>query len=389
MALDESLVLIANPGSVSRKYALYYKQKCLLNVHFEQIRNNIYYSTNIKKDVKVNVSHISFVTTKLVDIIKTELPDFSVNKVKVVCLRIVAPSSYFQQVHYITPDVVGRLESLFSVAPLHISATLSEYVLLKKIFSNTKFVGVSDSQALSNKPDYAMYYGIKSSDSEKFDIKRFGYHGLSLQSVINTLQSYDKMAQRIVICHLGGGASIAGVNKGKIIDSTMGFSPLEGILMASRSGSIDILAYEQLKKSLKFSKEQMFEYLNNQGGLLGVSQCSSDIRELLKVESSNQKAKLALNMYVYKIRQAIGAMASGMGGVDALIFTGTVGVRSAVIRRRIVSKLLYLGFEIANNKPDHTKPVALISPNRNPAKIYVVNSREEEEMLKQVNDLFK
>jgi acetate kinase len=389
MALDESLILVANPGSASRKYALYYKQKCLLNVHFEQIKNKIYYSTNIKKEVKVNVSHISFVTTKLVDIIKTELPDFSLNKVSVVCLRIVAPSSYFQQAHYITPDVISRLESLFSVAPLHIGATLSEYVLLKKLFNNTKFVGVSDSQALSNKPDYAMYYGIKYSDSDKFDIKRFGYHGLSLQSVINTLQSYDKLAQRVVICHLGGGASIAGVKKGKIIDSTMGFSPLEGILMASRSGSIDILAYEQLKKSLKLNKEQMFEYLNSQGGLFGVSQYSSDIRELLKVESSNQKAKLALDMYVYKIRQAIGAMASGMGGVDALIFTGTVGVRSAVTRRRIVAKLLYLGFEIANNKPDHTKPISLISPNRNPAKIYVVNSREEEEMLKQVNNLFK
>jgi acetate kinase len=169
------------------------------------------------------------------------------------------------------------------------------------------------------------------------------------------------LAERVIICHLGGGASVAAVHKGKIIDSSMGFSPLEGVLMATRSGTIDISAYEHIKSVGDFDTRKAFEYLNSKSGLLGVSGTSSDIRELLKTEAQDSQSKLALDMYVYKIQQAIGAMAAVMGGTDSLAFTGTVGERSSEIRRRITATLLYLGFALYDNEVDSSESVRLLS----------------------------
>lgn len=376
MALDK-IILVSNPGSASRKYALFKGSTCIAQYHFETQDKKIICNYNGTK-LPVNISHVAFAPTILMGILQSTLPDFDTKRIHAIALRIVAPSSFFQRDHRINKLVVKRLERLQSTAPLHISATLSEYEMLKKVFSKLPFFGISDSAFLAEKPDKAMYYGLPFSDADKLDIKRFGYHGLSLESVVTQLRRQKLLPERAIICHIGGGVSIAAVKKGTVIDSTMGFSPLEGVMMATRSGSIDLLAFDVLRHKNKLNSDRIYDYFNARSGLLGVSGYSSDIRELLSKESKDKRVKLALDMYVYKIQQAIGAMASVMNGADTVIFTGTVGERSAEIRKRIVTNLLYLGFSIDTYANQNTQQdtIALICKKHHPAKVLVVPSRE-------------
>lgn len=389
MAMD-SVILVANPGSASRKYALYASGQLLLKVHFEIIDKAVYVTTSHDAQPHaVDISHISFACTQLKEIIARVLPDFTLASVKGIGLRVVAPSTYFQADHRFDKPMVEKLKALEPTSPLHIQAVLSEHLILKREFPDAPIVGISDSAALANKPDKTMYYGIPFQDSQKLDIKRFGYHGLSFQSAIETLRTADKLAARTIICHLGGGASVAAVRHGRIIDSSMGFSPLEGLLMATRSGSLDVEAYEYLKTKLGMNAKQTYEYLNTRSGLLGVSEYSSDIRELLAAEDTTPGARRALNQYVYRVQQAIGAMAAALGGADSLIFTGTVGERSREIRRRVTSKLLYLGFSIYDNHNTHLKQLHELSKPGAPASIYVVPADEEVQIANSTEEILR
>lgn len=384
MAMD-SLTLVSNPGSASRKYAVYHGTELLAQVHFELINNKVYYSTSLNDNpVKLNVSHLAFVSTELIRILKQIVPDFSEQDIGYVALRVVAPSSFFQEDHIVTDSVINKLQKLEPIAPLHIQATLSEYILLKKTFGKAKFIGISDSQALSKKPDQSLYYAIPFSDSQKFDIKRFGYHGLSIQSVINSLKQSGHLSNRVVVCHLGGGASVAAVKNGTVIDSTMGFSPLEGVAMATRSGSVDVMAYETLKQKKKYSSTEMYEYLNSKSGLLGMSELSDDIRTLLVKEHASKGAERALKTYVYHIQQAIGAMAAALNGADTLVFTGTVGIRSHEIRKRICVNTMHLGFAIKNYRAEVNDSPVQISDPKSPAKIFIVPTDETGQMAHRV-----
>jgi acetate kinase len=376
MALDK-IILVSNPGSASRKYALFKGNTCVAEYHFEFKHNRVicHHGGN---EVFVNISHVAFAPTILIDLIATSLPGFDIQRLHAIALRIVAPSSFFQRDHRLTQAVVKRLERMLAIAPLHIGATLSEYAMLKASLPKITFCGISDSAFLARKPEKAMHYGLPFKDANKLDIKRFGYHGLSLESIVSQLKIIKQMPQRVIICHIGGGVSIAAIRNGRVIDSTMGFSPLEGVMMATRSGSIDLLAVDVLRHKNKLNHDKMYDYFNARSGLLGVSGYSSDIRELLDAESKDKQVKLALEMYVYKIQQAIGSMASTMNGADALVFTGTVGQRSSEIRKRICSNTLYLGFSIdaAENRKTVKNNVALISKVSHPAKVFVVKTDE-------------
>lgn len=388
MALD-TITLISNPGSESRKYSLYNGPDCLLSLHFEHKDGGIVCDIN-GTEYQVNIGDVSLSASALPAIIAQLVPELNQSMITTIGLRIVAPSSYFQQDRTLTPSVIKRLEALQDIAPLHIGATLSEYRLLAKVFPQAQFIGVSDSAFLATKLDEALYYGVPYKDADNFDIKRFGYHGLSLQSVVQQLKHQKLLPERMIVCHLGGGASVAAIKRGKVLDSTMGYSPLEGLMMATRSGSIDVAAHSVLVKNLKLNARESYDYFNSRSGLLGVSGLSSDIRVLLKEEADRPRAKRALDMYTYKIQQAVGAMAATMNGADALVFAGTIGVRSAVIRRRICQKLLHLGFALdvkANMHPDISSGVADVSVKSNPAKVYCINVDENDSMLTQINKL--
>lgn len=379
MALDK-VILISNPGSMSRKYAVYRGPKCLASFHFETINKKVMISSSFDEVAQpAAISHITFSATVMPDILKQYLPQLDISLIRTIALRVVAPSSFFQRDHELNSDVLKRLGRLQNIAPLHINATLSEYSLLKKTFKKAKFIGVSDSAFLADRPDHTIYYGIPLDDAQKYDIKRFGYHGISFESVVTLLKKSKQLSPRMVVCHLGGGSSVAAINNGAVIDSTMGYSPLEGLLMSTRSGSIDMIAFEQIKSKKRLSGNYAYDYFNSRSGLLGVSGYSGDIRELLAKESNNDRAKLAMEMYVYKIQQSIAAMAAAMNGIDALVFTGTVGERSDTIRQRVVAGLHFLGLLIdgrLNKQAIDEADIATINNQRYPAKIFIVKTNE-------------
>ena len=391
------LVLIANPGSASRKYALYAGSRLLASLHFEYVEQKVLYSYNFndesKNDLDAGVSHIAFVATKVMDILRAIGAVDANQKLDVVGLRVVAPATHFQEHRILDAKEITRLTELETRAELHINATLQEAELLRAAFGGVPIIGASDSAFHATKPQHASTYAISQEDAKQADVWRFGYHGLSVSSVVSSLKSAKHLPARMVVCHLGSGASVTAVLEGKSIDTTMGYSPLEGLVMSTRSGSIDPTAVDVLADQLDLSPKKIQHYLNANSGLKGLSGASDDIRELLKLESSKHAgAKLALDSYVYHVQQAIGQMVAALGGIDGLVFTGTVGERSAEIRQRIVRKMLYLGIALnAKTNNDHELIVepTVISQDRHPAVVMVVPTDEAASILQAVRSLTK
>lgn len=386
-----TLVLVANPGSASRKYALYDGDKCLAKFHFEYADRRIVCTLETasgKSQAVCNISHLSFSASQLPQMLFDYLK--SEQTIKLIALRVVAPSTSFQRDRWLDKSALEQLSELEPEAPLHINATLQEANLLRKYFPEAKLAGISDSAFHSTIGEPANRYGLPLNDADQLGLKRFGYQGLSVESVVTSLHHAGKLPKRLVICHLGSGSSVTAVKDGKSFDTTMGYSPLEGLVMATRSGSLDLVAALRLQKQFQLKDHQLLSYLNEKSGLLGVSGISSDIRELLALEGHHERAALALKMYVYRVQQAIGQMAAALGGLDAVIFTGTVGERSQPMRQRIIHKLLFLGLAIdpaKNHASVEPGEVVLISPAHHPVKLYIVPANEDVMLAKHAQEL--
>ena len=389
MSIARELIIVANPGSQSRKYALYAGDECKATIHFEFDNDAIVYSLSMPgkepQTGKAGLVHLTFAATKVLDILREHGALLQDEVVSRIGLRIVAPSSYFQKHHHMTPVAIQHLRDLLPRAIIHISAALQEIELLAIGFPDVPIIGVSDSAFDSTEPSFVHSYAIPQKVARELDIWRFGYHGLSVNSVTGKLKKAKQLPRRIIVCHLGGGASVSALKDGVLLDSTMGYSPLEGLMMPTRSGSIDPTAVEALRVGLGFTHNKMQEYLNLNCGLLGVSGISGDIRELLACEDSRAAAKLALQMYVTSVQKAIGQISAVLGGIDMVVFTGTVGERSAIMRGRIISNLEYLGLSIdpALNK-NAIQPEALttISSQQSTYPILVVPCDEASQIAK-------
>lgn len=391
--MDGSLVLIANPGSASRKYALYEGENLRAEVHFEWINKELEYTLSpspSKTSVFADIASLSEASSKVLQILRSAELLRPEETISAIGLRVVAPGSYFLQHRRIDDEYQKRLENAISLAPIHVTACLEELESLRKQFAGVQIFGASDSAFHANRPDYSKYYGISLKDAENFDIKRFGYHGLSVSSVMRKLEAAGKLAPKIVVVHLGGGASATAILNGRSIDNTMGFSPLDGLTMSTRSGSIDATAVFALQQSLKLNATEVQEYLNNQSGLLGLGG-SSEIPELIEKEKTgDKKALLALNTFLYNVQKGIAEMTAALGGVDALVLTGTVSERSEPIRYHVTSRLSYLDFSLDKLENEAYLPCPepkVISRLTASKPIIVVPTNESFEILKIVKSL--
>lgn len=387
--MSSPLILIANPGSASRKYALFGGNTERARLHFEWIDTTIHctLTTSSKQEVSVEIDSLDDALAAVMPILRSYKILRDDEHIQFIGLRVVAPGSYFLEDHKVDNTFIKHLERAKEHAPLHVTATLTELTFLRDFFKDCSTFAISDSTFHSTKPDRAWNYGLSLELADAHDIKRFGYHGLSALSVLGQIPSTKKL----IICHLGSGASVMAVQDGKSMDTTMGFSPLEGVIMSTRSGSVDLGAINILKNILHYDDVAIEKYLNEESGLLGLGG-SSDIRELLEQESRpDQKAHLALETYVYSIQKAIGTMAAALNGADALVFTGTVGERSAPIRKRITEQLEYLGFslhEAVNVK--EIAPSAVTSIQDSSSKpVYVVPVHEEKIIAERVKQISK
>lgn len=378
----ESLILVANPGSASRKYALFEGKTLRAQLHFEYVDGRVMCTLQQDgepRNLDVGVKNIETAAEHVLQIFRQQGALRNDEQISRIGLRIVAPSSFFLQDHVMDDEVVGKLKDLAEHAPIHITATLAELTQLQQQFPDAPIVGVSDSAFHITKPDHAWNYGLPLDDADRLEIKRFGYHGISVASVINTLHQAEKLPPKVIVAHLGSGVSVTAVLHGKSIDTTMGYSPLEGVIMSTRAGSIDPTAVRAIKTALQLDDAGVEEYLNTKSGLLGLGG-SGDIRELLQREADgDHRAALALATYVYSVQKAIGQMAATLGGVDALVFTGTVGERSAQIRQRVMHGMLYLDLEIdeaTNNECYAPNKLTIVSRLAKSKPIFVVPARE-------------
>src|SRR6266496_2079509 len=388
------LTLIANPGSASRKYALYRDDHQVAALHFEYTEGRIVCRGCFHErfePIPVDLHDLTNVASQVIPVLREHNLMHDPETIERIGLRVVAPSSFFLTDRLLDNETVVHLRELEDRAPLHIGATLQEFDALRDIFPHATIAGVSDSAFHATKPDYAWNYGVRLQDADRFEIKRFGYHGISVESVVHTLRAAGKLPPRVIVAHLGSGASITAVQGGKSMDNTMGYSPLEGLIMSTRVGSIDPTASNVLQSNLQLSDEQMEDYLNSHSGLLGLSEISSAVNELLTHESNGHHgAHLALETYIFAIRKAIGSMAAAMGGVDMLIFTGAVGERSPQTRERIIERLHFLDFFLDEDTNKHCVDpgdLTLISHIGHSKPMAVVPANEAREMLRRVQAL--
>ncbi|MFZ1258486.1 MAG: hypothetical protein WAQ25_03385 [Candidatus Saccharimonas sp.] len=390
-SLTQPLLLVANPGSSSRKYGLYEHDLTLrAELHVEVTDGHIACSIDDgkqRKDVPVAFTAVNEAAKYVEQLFRDHAAIKPGEHIGSVGLRIVAPSAFFMHDHIITPEVIAKLESLLDLAPLHITATLGELKIITEQFSDAVIVGVSDSAFHATKPSYAWNYGINIQDADRLDIKRFGYHGLSVAASIDVLWDRGKLPPKVIVCHLGSGSSVTAVYHGRSIDNSMGYTPLEGVIMATRSGTIDYGAVRALKMGLNMSDEQLETYLHTKGGLVGLGG-SNDVRELLEREANGDHyANLALATMVHSIHKAIGQMLVTLNGADLLVFTGTIGERSATLRKRIVAHLEFTDFMLDGDEnaactaPENLTSIAQATKSR---PVIVVPTNEALEIAKHV-----
>jgi len=374
------LLLVANPGSASRKYALFEGSRQLAKLHFEHRDKQIVCTLDYDgthENVPVQITRLEDAANQIVPLLEARRLLSGDQQLAAIGLRIVAPGSYFLSDHVIDDEFVSRLQAAHDQAPLHIDATLVELDTLRRHFPREQIIGISDSAFHITKPERAWNYGIPLATADAHDIKRFGYHGLSVASVVRQ----TLLPHKVIVCHLGSGASITAVHAEKSIDTTMGYSPLEGLIMSTRSGSLDASATRVLKKVEHLNDDELEVYLNHRSGLLGLGG-SGDVRELLgREETGDPRATLALDTFVYSVQKGIGAMVAALNGVDALVFTGTIGERSALLRARIIDRMTYLGFELDATANTVSNPRGVIQVHATHSKpILVIPTQEEQEM---------
>jgi len=350
----ETKYIVANSGSASRKYAFYEGDHPLLFCHIEHENGGIIATCRVqKKEYVLPISDEDYARSGrfFISLALKEKLISEKNEISAVGFRVVAPGEYFLETKKIDSEYIQKLKDARENVPLHTSEIFFEIEEFSKLLSEAIYIGISDSAFHKNLPHLAKSYAI-SSDMNEAGIRRYGYHGISLSYISEKMKDiFGSVPERVIVCHLGSGASVTALKNGKCFDTSMGFTPLEGLVMATRSGDIDAGAVIEIAKKKNISLEKVEEYLNTQSGLLGLSGFSSDVRELLKKEAvGDTRAAFALEMFIYRVKKYIGAYSAILGGIDAIIFTAAIGERSPVMRERICNGLDYLGIILDEEK---------------------------------------
>lgn len=295
--------------------------------------------------------------------------------------RIVHGGERFSESVLIDEKVLKGIEDCIEMAPLHNPPNILGIDACSALMPNTPQVAVFDTAFHQTMPQYVFMYGLPYEAYEKYGLRRYGFHGTSHRFVSQKaaeMMGKDLKDIKIITCHLGNGSSIAAVKNGKCLDTSMGFTPLEGLVMGTRCGAIDPAIIPFLMKKEEMSPEQMDAYLNKKSGVLGLSGISSDFRDLEDAaHDGNERAELSLDVFAYKVRKYIGAYAAAMGGVDAIIFTAGLGENSISMRAKICEGLDYLGTSIDLEKNNVRGKDREISVEGSKVKIFVIPTNEE------------
>lgn len=333
----------------------------------------------LEKDIPEHTAGIEFILNTLVS------PEYgaikSLDEINAVGHRIVHGGERFSESVLLNKEVLDAFIACNDLAPLHNPANLKGVNAVSAILPNVPQVGVFDTAFHQTMPDYAYMYAIPYELYEKYGVRRYGFHGTSHRYVSQRVCEFlgvDPKGKKIITCHIGNGGSISAIKDGKCIDTSMGLTPLEGLVMGTRSGDIDAGAVTFIMEKEGLNATGISNLLNKKSGVLGVSGVSSDMRELeAAVAAGNPKAILAEKMYFYRIKKYIGAYAAALGGVDIILFTGGVGENQANCRSEVCEGLEFMGVKIDLEKNKVRGEEAIISADDSKVTVAVIPTDEE------------
>lgn len=346
----------------------------------------------VKEEMKDHKDAIRLVLEALVDenngVIK------SMDEISAVGHRVVHGGEKYKESVVINDEVKANIEECFKLAPLHNPANMIGIKACEELMPNTPMVAVFDTAFHGTMPEDAYLYALPYELYEKDGIRKYGFHGTSHKYVSQTcaeVMGRDIKDLKIITCHLGNGASLCAVKNGVSVDTSMGFTPLEGVAMGTRCGNIDPAIVTFLMKEEGLSVDEVNDLLNKKSGVLGISGISSDFRDIedAAFNKGNRRAQLALRIFEYKIRTTIGAYAAAMGGVDAIVFTAGVGENGAETREKCLEGLEFLGVEIdkeANNVRGKIREISKAGCN---VKAFVIPTNEELVIARDTLELIK
>ena len=315
----------------------------------------------------------------------------STDEIEAVGHRVVHGGESFAATTVITDEVKEKIKALFSLAPLHNPANYIGIQVAEKIFTKAKQVAVFDTAFHQTMPERAYRFAIPQALYTEQHIRAYGFHGTSHKYVSEqaAIFLHNKNA-KIVTIHLGNGSSMAAVDSGRSVDTTMGFGPVGGLIMGTRSGDIDAAVIFHLIEQLGYSAKEVSDLLNKKSGMQGLTGLS-DMRDIRKaIEAGDQQAEMASELYAYRIKKYIGAYAAVLNGLDAIVFTAGVGENAADIRRRVCSNMQFLGIHLDEVKNEMQATEAReINTADSPVKILVIPTNEELEIVKQCYELLK
>ena len=383
-------ILVLNCGSSSIKYKLYdmNDNSVLPSGGVERIGlDNAFIKVVLPNGEKKQIMHdmpdhkegVNFVFQMLLDAEIGAIRELS--EIDAVGHRVVQGGDIYNDSVIVTPKVEEDIEALCDLAPVHNAGHLRGIKAVDELMPSVPQVCVFDNAFHSTMPDYAYLYAVPYHLYEQYHVRRYGFHGTSHRYVSQRVCDFlgrDIHTQRIITCHIGNGASIAAVKFGKCVDTSMGLTPLEGLMMGSRSGDIDAAAVTYLMEKMGKKPQEMADFLNKQSGVLGITGISSDMREIEHAaQEGNERAQLALNMYNYRIKKYIGAYAAAMGGVDIIVWTAGVGENQTGTRLDACSDLEFLGIKIDEQANKVRGEEAIISTPDSKVTVCVIPTDEE------------
>ncbi len=321
----------------------------------------------------------------------------SMDEISAVGHRVVQGAEVFTKTTLVTDEIIDKIEELKELAPVHNHGHALALWACKKIMPNIPQVAVFDTAFHQTIPQKAFMYGFPYEDYEQFHVRKYGFHGTSHRFVTAKLAEVmgkDLKDLKVVSCHLGNGSSITAVKNGQSIDTTMGFTPLDGVLMGTRCGAVDPSAVTYVAGKHDFRVADMDAYMNKKSGMLGISGKSSDFRDITAAsEAGDMRATLAKDMLVYDIKKDIGAFAAIMNGLDAVIFTGGIGENAPNCREEVCKDMEYLGIQIDKEVNDFKGQLKKISTPESKVEVWVIPTNEElliaRDTLAMVEDLKK
>ena len=384
-------ILVLNCGSSSIKYALYNMddksvmtsggaERVGLDEAFVKVKMPDGTKKKVMHDIPEHTEGVKFIFSLLTD------PEIGVIKcldeIDAVGHRMVHGGEKFNKSVVLNDEVLKTFEACIDLAPLHNPANLKGVKAVSELMPGLPQVGVFDTAFHQTMPAHSYLYAIPYDLYEKYGVRRYGFHGTSHRYVSQRVCEFlgvDYNTKRIITCHIGNGGSVAAVENGKCVDTSMGLTPLEGLMMGTRSGDIDGGAITFLEKKLGLDADGMSNLLNKKSGVLGITGISSDMREIDDaIAAGNERAKLALDMYNYRIKKYVGAYAAAMGGCDIIVFTAGVGENQSEMREAVCENMEYMGVKIDKEKNKGIRGVeAVISAPDSKVTVCVIPTDEE------------